>query len=156
MMFENEHPSKYYRPFNTKFTYLQNFILTFNKLYHNQEVYPVVEKILFPFIKDLKCLTIVIIEEMPLDVFIAFNDSLIQRDLLGILEGKWHKVRDFIEKFARNIDPNIVTATKIQNQATSHTLNSNHHFELLVQKNLIFVELGFLYVSESLLSLLVI
>ena len=159
MTFENEFSSKYYRPFNLKFTYLQNFILTFNKLYPNPEVLPVLEKILYSYIKDLKCLTIAIIEDMPVKVFAKFNNILIEQDLLIIPEEhtKLYNIRIFIEKFARNIDAYIITATRNNhNQATSHTLASEHHFELLVQKNLIFGELGFLYVSDTLLSKFVI
>ena len=114
MMYENEFPSKYYRPFNLGFTYLQNFILTFNRLYPNQELLPVLEKILYAYIKDVKCLLIAIIEDMSIDKFTAFIDILIANDLLVIpdVHTKLYNIRIFIEKFARNIDPNIITATR--------------------------------------------
>ena len=86
--------------------------MTFNRLYDNRELLPVLEKILYSYIKDLKCLTIAIIEEMPINVFIELKEILIARDLLVIPEGKWYNVRVFIEKFAKNIDPLVMTTTR--------------------------------------------
>jgi len=154
MKFENEHPNKYYRLFNKKFTYLQNFILTFNRLYDNRELFPVLEKILYSYIKDLKCLTIAIIEEMPINVFIELKEILIMKGLLVTPEGKWYNVRVFIEKFAKNTDPLVITTTRNYFPSLNKNEMFDKHsndFELLVQKNLMFGEMRFLYVSDSLL-----
>ena len=121
---------------------MQNFILNYNRIYKKSELQPVVESILFTCIKYLICLVIVIIEELPHDIFIELKEYMIRDKLLITPEDGTDlmKIRRFIQKFVNDLDPS----------------RENENLELLLQKNLMFVDLGIVYVSDTLLSQFVI
>src|SRR5438132_5978615 len=128
--------------FRLKYTWMQNLILTYNRLYKKPELHPDVESILFTSIKYLICLVIAIIEELPYDIFKELKEYMIRHDLLIKPEigTDFMKILRFIEKFVEDLDPKI----------------ENRRLDLLFQKNVMFVELGFVYVSDTLLSQFVI
>ena len=146
--YSNDFTSAFDRQFRLKYTWMQNMILTYNRLYRKPELdtvldlHPAIESILFPYIKDIFCLIIAIIEELPKNIFTELKQYLVHNKISFTPdEGTDHmKIRRFIQKFANDIDPN----------------RENEIFELLLQKNLMFVDLGIKYVSDSLLAQFVI
>ena len=130
--------SAFDREFRTKYTWLLNLLLRYDKLYKKSELHPVVEAILFSRIKDIICLVIAIIEESPQNIFLELKTAVIRNKLLATSEDHTDlmKIRRFIIKFANDA--------------------GQTSFELLLQKNLMFVDLGFSYVSDSLLAQFVI
>ena len=130
--------SKYDREFRRKYTWMQNLILKYNQLYGRDEVHPVVVGILSGYVNHLKCLLLTIIEELPRNLFTDL-ETYLGRDKLIVTPEEFTpqmKIRRFIGKFAPN--------------------RNNEELELLVQKNLLFADLGFHYVSDSLLAQFVI
>jgi hypothetical protein len=133
---------KYGREFRLKYTWMQNLILRYNQLYNSDEVHPDVEGILVGHITDLKCLLLTIIEELPRNLIIDLKVFLARANLIVTPEDgtPLRKIRRFIGKFAKDQDPD----------------RNNWELEFLVQKNIMFIDLGFHYVSDSLLSQFVI
>ena len=87
-------------------------------------------------VNHLKCLLLTIIEELPRNLFTDLKAYLVPAELIVTpAEGTpLRKIRRYIVKSANALDPN----------------RNNEELELLVQKNLMFVDLGFPYVSASL------
>ena len=152
----NDFASAFDRQFRLKYTWLENLMLTYIRLYSKKpevttsgyveprklEIQPAVEEILFTRIKDILYLYIMIIEELPHNIFIDLKESLVQNKLImSPQEGTdLMKIRRFIQKFANDVDPN----------------RESENMELLVHKNIMFVDLGIKYVSNSLLNQFVI
>ena len=134
---ETEYTSKYYERFNKVYTYLENFVLNFRRLCPGQSVLPV--KILYSKVKDLKFFTIEIIEDLPMELHYELDLILRGRKLLVIpqKDTKLYNVR-------------------IMMQNCNEEMSLTESDMLLIRKNLIFNEMGFLYVSEALLNQFVI
>jgi len=141
--------SAFDRAFRLKYTWMQNLILKYHNLYKKPdnnypELQPIVETILFPHIKDLICLLFTIIEELSQNSFTELKKSIVGLpDKILITPGDGTnliKIRRFINKFGNDLDPE----------------RTNKELELILQKNLMFVDLGFVYVSDMLLSKFVI
>ena len=141
--------SAFDRAFRLKYTWMQNLILKYHNLYKKPEnnypeLQPIVETILFPHIKDLICLLFTIIEELSQNLFTELKKSIVGLpDKILITPGDGTnliKIRRFINKFVNDLDPE----------------RTNKELELILQKNLLFVDLGFVYVSDALLSKFVI
>jgi hypothetical protein len=90
------------------------------------------------FYTNLKAAVILVIEDLPSDVFIELKGLLIRENLVSTPEDKTlrKKYRRFINELSRVIDPT----------------RSNEDLELLVQKNLLLLDLGFEHLLESLLK----
>ena len=89
---------------------------------------------------DLKILIIRIIEVLLEDIFTELKEELIRANLVTTPEGRniRKRHRRFIIRLAKDVDP----------------MHSNQKFELTVQKNLLLIDLGFIYFIESLLKVL--
>ena len=91
------------------------------------------------FFTNLKVQVLNMIQCLPETFLIQFNVKLIERDLIQTPEngsiGKLY--RRFINKTSKLVDPR----------------RSNNELELLVQKNLLLLDLGFVYFIEELLKL---
>ena len=87
---------------------------------------------------DLKIIIIVIIEILHEDMFLNLKNNLMAANLVSTPEDKTlrKKYRRFINKNVKSIDPT----------------RSDQNLELLVQKNLLFLDLGFTYLIDSLLK----
>ncbi len=89
---------------------------------------------------DLKIVIIKIIEILPEGIFTDFKDDLMIAKLVTTPEGRniRKRHRRFINRRAKDVDPT----------------RFNQKFELAVQKNLLLIDLGFIYFIESLLKVL--
>ncbi len=89
---------------------------------------------------DLKILIIKIIEVLPEDIFTDLKDELMTANLVTTPEGRniRKRHRRLIVRLTKDVDPT----------------HSNQKFELAVQKNLLLIDLGFIYFIESLLKVL--
>ena len=74
--------SKYDREFRLKYTWMQNLILRYNKLYNSEEIHPDVEGILSGYVNHLKCLLLTIIEELPRNLFTDLKAYLVRAKLI--------------------------------------------------------------------------
>ena len=85
-------------------------------------------------VNHLKCLLLTIIEELPRNLFTDLKTYLGHAKLIVTPEEftPLMKIRRFIRKFVKVQDPS----------------RNNEELELLEQKNLMFVDLGFPYVSD--------
>jgi hypothetical protein len=87
---------------------------------------------------NLKIAIIKVIEELPKNIFIELKIELGKKDLLSTPEVKTlrKRYRRFINGASKIIDPN----------------RTNETLELLIQKNLLLIDLGYVYFIESLLE----
>jgi hypothetical protein len=141
--------SAFDRQFRLKYTWMQKMILRYNRLYRRPDLdtvletwkpdlQSIVEAILFPYIKDMMCLLIAIIEDLPKNIFDLLKAYLLHDKILKTPDEGTDlmKIRKFLNKFTKDLDSN----------------RKNENFNLLLQKNLMFVDLGFIYISDSLLA----
>ena len=101
-----------------------------------------VESILVTYIIDILYLIITVVEDLPQNIFIDLKEFLVRDKILNTPEEGTDlmKIRRFIQKFVIDLDPR----------------RENENLELLLQKNFMFVDLGFVYVSDTLLKQFVI
>ena len=94
--------------------------------------------ILKSYVYDLKVAIVKVIEDLPRNIFMELKVKLMRENLLSTPEVKTlrRRYRRFINGAAKIIDP----------QRTNETL------ELLIQKNLLLIDLGYVYFTESLLE----
>jgi hypothetical protein len=87
---------------------------------------------------DLKVVIITIVETLPEEVFLDLKSQLKGADLVQTPEEKTlrRKYRRFINKSSKTINPD----------------RTNSKLELLVQKNLLLIDVGFVYIFESLMN----
>src|SRR3989441_219271 len=94
--------------------------------------------ILKSYVYDLKVAIVKVIEDLPRNIFMELKVKLMRENLLSTSEVKTlqKRYRRFINGASKIIDP----------QRTNETL------ELLIQKNLLLIDLGYAYFTESLLE----
>ena len=87
---------------------------------------------------DLKIAIIKVIEDLPKTIFIELKIELAKNDLLSTPEAKTlrKRCRRFINGMSKTVDPN----------------RTNEALELLIQKNLLLIDLGYTYFIKSLLK----
>ena len=91
------------------------------------------------FVTNLKVQVLIMIQCLPKTFFVGFKGKLIENNLVqtpenGFIGKHYHR---FINKTSKLLDPR----------------RSNNELELLVQKNLLLLDLGFVYFIEELLKL---
>jgi len=94
--------------------------------------------ILKSYIFDLKIAIIKVIEDLPRNIFIELKTELVESGLISTPEAKTlrKRYRRFINGLSKIIDPT----------------RSNEELELLIQKNLLLIDLGYVYFMENLLE----
>ena len=119
----------------------ESFCTALNSVYMTTQINSEVEKVLSCIISYLKYLLISTIESLPRPTFNEF-ENIVNRTpdlLLEIQEGTpLIKICRFISKFGRRVnrnDPNV---------------------ELVIQKSFLFIDLGFHYISDQLLHMLIV
>ena len=125
--------------FKSKYTWMQNIILKNSKLgLYKKPFHQAIESILVTYRTDILYLLISVVEDLPQNIFMELKEFLVRDKILNTPEDGTDliKIRRFIQKFANDLDPN----------------RENENLELLLQKNLMFVDLGFAYVSNTLLK----
>ena len=87
---------------------------------------------------ELKAIIIKVIEELPKNIFTELKVKLMEMDLVSTPDVKTlrKKCRRFINEMSKIVDPN----------------RSNEVLELLIQKNFLLIDLGYVYFIESLLK----
>ena len=108
----------------------------FNEVFEGKDIISEIED--FTHVKDLQVVIIMVIEELFDDDFIDLKKNLMKEKLVFTPEKG--TVRRKYRKFVNNIE--------------SKMRNTNMR-ELLIQKNLLLIDLGFIYLSEELLAELV-
>jgi hypothetical protein len=95
------------------------------------------------FFTDLKVAIITVIEELPRKIFVELKAKLMKENLISTPEpgekSLRRKYRRFINGFSKIVDPN----------------RSNEALELLIQKNLLLIDIGYVYFIESLIKMLI-
>ena len=115
----------------------EKFMEIFNVDPHESDIISDVVKTSI-FYSNLKLLIIKVIEDVPKNVFIELKAELMKQLLVTTPTEKSlrKKCRRFLNGLTKIVDPN----------------RSNEDLELLVQKNLLLIDLGFVYFIESLLK----
>ena len=90
---------------------------------------------------DLKVAVIKVVEKLSKDIFIKLKEELVRNNLLSTPEVKTlrNRNRRLINDISKTVD----------------STRSNEILELLINKNILLISIGFIHILDSLLSILV-
>jgi hypothetical protein len=130
---------KYSGQFKSAYNYVQVLLQKYHELFKDKELKEIAPDLNFcPLFTDLKVSIIKIFEILPEYIFIELKKKMQNEELIKMPEEKTirKKYRRFLNKLAAGYDP----------------ARSNPYFELLIQKNLLLIDFGFIYFIEYLLK----
>jgi len=128
--------NKYRKRFFTNLNYIEIMDSKYSKIDISENISDLVES--STLYSNLKVITVLLIEELPEQIFQELKVKLKEANLMEMPDGRTlgRKYRRFINRCSKSIDPTSM----------------NKEFELLIQKNVLLIDLGFIYFMASLLK----
>ena len=141
LKFKNDNSTSYFQDFNSHYTFVYKLVDLYSDIFQNSDFNNSIERLnnTTAIFDQLKFYVINLIENLPMELFEEAQKAFANKSLLKLPENGTDQ-----KKFKKLIN----------RAASRNSLRKDPQVELLIQKNILLLELGFIYLNVELLQIL--